>query len=119
MGFTRRQVLGMLGGAAATAAAAPRGWGAEKGPIRVGYFAPLTGPFAQNAKDMWDGFRMYFEEIGMQAAGRKIDLRSEDSWVEPAQALTKLRQLVEKDRVHVAAGGLLAPTAYAIEGYVT
>ena len=117
MGVTRRQALGMLGGAAA-AATPRRGWAAERGPIRVGYIAPLTGPFAQNAKDMWDGFRLYFEEIGMQAAGRKIELHPEDSWVEPAQALTKLRQLVEKDRVHLAAGGLMAPTAFALQPYV-
>jgi len=119
MSVTRRQVLGILGGAAAAAAAGRRAWGAEKGPIRVGYFAPFSGPFAQNAKDMWDGFRLYFDEIGMQAAGRKIELLSEDSWVEPAQALTKVRKLVEQDRVHVVAGGLLAPTAYAVEGYIT
>ena len=118
MTVTRRQVLGMLGGAAATAATARRGWGAERGPVRVGWIAPFTGPFAQNAKDMWDGFRLYFEEIGMQAAGRRIELISEDSWVEPAEALTKLRKLVERDRVHVAAGALLAPSAYALQPYV-
>ena len=114
MRVTRRKVLAMLGGVAAAATTGRRGWGAERGPVKIGYFAPLSGPFAQNAKDMWDGFRMYFEEINYQAAGRKIELISEDSWVEPAQALTKLRKLVEQDRVHVAAGGLLAPTAYAI-----
>jgi len=118
MTLTRRQVLGALGGAAAAAAVGRRGRAAERGPVRVGWIAPFSGPFAQNSKDMWDGFRLYFEEIGMQAAGRKIQLISEDSWVEPAEALTKLRKLVEKDGVHVAAGGLLAPTAYAIQPYV-
>jgi branched-chain amino acid transport system substrate-binding protein len=116
---TRRKVLGMMGGAVAAAATGRRARAAEREAIRVGFIAPLSGPFAQNAKDMWDGFRMYFEEIGHQVAGRKIEVISEDSWVEPAQALTKLRQLVEKDRVHVAAGGLLAPTAFALQGYVT
>ncbi len=118
MHFTRRQILGMLGGAAAGAAAGRRVWPAERGPVRVGFLAPFTGPFAQIGKDMWDGFRLYFEEIGMQAAGRKIELLVEDSWVEPADAITKLRKLVEKDRVHVAAGGLTTPTAYALQAYV-
>lgn len=118
MTFTRRQVLGMLGGAAAGAAAGRRVRAAEKGPIRVGFLAPLTGPFAQLGKDMWDGFRLYFDEVTMQAAGRRIELLIEDSWVEPAEALTKLRKLVEKDRVHVASGGLTTPTAYALQGYV-
>ena len=81
MSITRRQVLGILGGAAAAATTGRRGWGAERGPIRVGYFAPLSGPFAQNAKDMWDGFRLYFEEVNYQVAGRKIELISEDDFL--------------------------------------
>ena len=119
MGLTRRQVLRGLAGAAAAAGFGRRGRAATKGPVRVGFIAPFTGPFAQNGKDMWAGFRLYFEEIGMQAAGRPIQLISEDSWVEPAEALTKLRKLVESDQVHVASGGFLASTAYAIEPYVT
>ncbi len=119
MTVTRRQVLGVLGGAAATAATARRGWAAERGPVRIGYIGPFSGPFAQNGKDMWDGFRLYFEDINYQAAGRRIELLSEDSWVEPAEALTKLRKLTEKDGVHVAAGGIMAPTAYALQAYVT
>ncbi len=116
MTVTRRQVLWMLG---AGAAALPRrARAAERGSIKVGYIAPFSGPFAQNAKDMWDGFRLYFEEINFQAAGRRIDLISEDSWVEPAQALTKLRKLVERDQVHAAAGSLLAPSSYALLPYV-
>ena len=119
MMITRRQALGVLGGAAAAAAmGAWRARAAERGPIKIGYIVPFSGPFAQNAKDMWDGFRLYFEEVGMQAAGRRIQLISEDSWVEPAEALTKLRKLREKDGVHVAAGGLLAPTSLALQPYV-
>ncbi len=120
MKVTRRQVLGMVGGAVvASAAAGQGGWTAEKGSIRLGYIVPLTGPFSQNGKDMWDGFRLYFEEIGMQAGGRHIELILEDSWVEPAEALTKLRKLAERDKVHLAAGGLLGPTAFALQAYIT
>jgi branched-chain amino acid transport system substrate-binding protein len=119
MKFTRRQTLRMLGGTALVAAGGRRAWTAtEKDPIRVGFMVPLSGPFAQSGKDMWDGFRLYFEEIGLRAAGRRIDLISEDSWVEPAEALTKLRKLAERDRVHVAAGGLLAATGLALQPYV-
>ena len=118
MSSVRRWVLAMgVAGGVAALGALP-GWGAERGPIRVGFIAPFSGPFAQNAKDMWEGFRQYFDEVGMQAGGRKIELISEDSWVEPAEALTKLRKLVERDQVHVAAGSLLAPSSYALLPYV-
>ena len=43
---------------------------ADKGPIRVGFIAPFSGPFAQNAGDMWEWFRQHFDEVAMQAAGR-------------------------------------------------
>jgi len=92
MKVTRRQILRMLGGTTLVAAGARRGWTAtDKGPIRVGFLVPFTGPFAQSGKDMWDGFRLNFEEVGMRAAGRPIELISEDSWAESAEALTKLR----------------------------
>jgi len=119
MRITRRQILRMLAGTTLIAAGGRRGWTAtEKDPIRVGFLVPFTGPFAQSGKDMWDGFRLYFEEIGMRAGGRRIELISEDTWVEPAGALTKLRKLAERDRVHVAAGGLLAATGLALQPYV-
>ncbi len=70
MKVTRRQILRMLGGTTLVAAGARRGWTAtDKGPIRVGFLVPFTGPFAQSGKDMWDGFRLSFEEVGMRAAG--------------------------------------------------
>ncbi len=118
MSVTRRQMLGGLAAAAAASVTPRRNWAAERDPIRVGFLAPFTGPFAQNAKDMWDGFRLYFDEINYQAAGRKIEIVSEDSWVEPAGALTKLRKLVEMDRINIGTGGLMAPTSLAIQPYV-
>jgi branched-chain amino acid transport system substrate-binding protein len=91
---------------------------AEKGPIKIGFTAPLTGTFAQVGKDMLNGFELYFEEIGKTASGRKIELIVEDNEGTPATALTKVRKLVEKDGVHVVAGGLLASTGYALAPYV-
>ena len=31
----------------------------ERGPIKIGYFAPLSGPYAQAGKDMTDGFVLF------------------------------------------------------------
>ena len=44
-------------------------------------------------------------------------LISEDSEAKPAVALTKVRKLVEKDRVHVVIGGLMASSGYALMPY--
>ncbi len=101
------------------AAGLPRGAAAgERGPIRIGYFAPTTGTFAQTGKDMVDGFVLFWEEVGNQVAGRKVEVIVEDSEGVPATALTKVRRLVEQAKVHTVAGGLLAATGYAIAPYV-
>jgi branched-chain amino acid transport system substrate-binding protein len=86
--------------------------------IRIGYFGPLTGNFSQTGKDMTDGFNLFWEEVGNKVAGREVKVIVEDSDPEPTGALTKVRRLVEQEKVHTVAGGLLAATGYAIAPYI-
>ena len=89
-----------------------------QGPIKIGMIAPLTGAFAQIGKDMVTGTELYLDEVGRQAAGRKIELLVEDDEGNPSVGVTKVRKLVEGDKVHLVTGGLLASTGYAIQPYV-
>jgi branched-chain amino acid transport system substrate-binding protein len=89
-----------------------------KGPIKIGFISPLSGGMAANGKDMLAGIELALEEIGYQAAGRKIELIVEDDEAVPATGLTKTRKLVEKDGVHVMSGGLMASTGYALMPYI-
>jgi len=93
-------------------------FGQDKGPIKIGFFAPLSGFAAQTGKDMLAGLELYLKELGGEVAGREIVLISEDTEAKPAIALTKVRKLVEKDGVHILMGGLLASTGYALQPYV-
>jgi len=93
-------------------------WAQAKGPIKIGFIAPLSGGMAANGKDMLAGIELYLEEIGYQVAGRKIELIVEDDEAVPATGLTKTRKLVEKDGVHVMTGGLMASTGYALAPYI-
>jgi len=87
---------------------------AQQGPIRIGFVTDLTGPAAQAAKDMVNGLTLYLDEIGSQMAGRKVELIVEDSQGRPDVALTKLRKIVEHDRVHLVAGVLFGHIGYAM-----
>jgi branched-chain amino acid transport system substrate-binding protein len=87
---------------------------AQPGPIKIGFTTDLTGTAAQAAKDMVNGLTMYLDEIGYQMTGRKIDLIVEDSQSRPDMAVTKLRKLVEHDRVHLVAGVLFGHLGYAL-----
>jgi len=89
-----------------------------KGPIKIGFIAPFSGGFAAQGKDMLGALQLYFEEIGYQAAGRKIELIMEDDEANPAVGLTKTRKLVEKDGVHLMTGGMMASTGYALAPYI-
>ena len=90
-----------------------QGW-PQKAPIRIGFLAPVTGGGAAVGKDMTSGFAMYLEEIGNQIAGRKVEVIVEDTQGDPSQALTKLRKLVDSDKVLVLAGAFLASEGYAL-----
>ena len=80
--------------------------------------APLSGAYAQNGRDILNGFLLYLDEIGYTAAGRKLEVIIEDEEAIPAVGLTKARKLVERDKVHVLAGTLLSSTGYALAPYV-
>jgi len=88
--------------------------GAEKGPIRIGFVAPLTGNFAQIGVDMVEGFKMFWNENNNSAAGRKVEIIVEDEAGDPATAVTKVRKLIVHDKVNLIVGVFQGSVAYAI-----
>jgi len=97
----------------------PAGSMAQQGPIRIGAAWPLSGTVAASGNDMLHGFAQFLDEVGHTLSGRKVEFIMEDTAGVPANTLTKVRKLVEHDRVHVlVGGGLLASEGYAIRDYV-
>jgi branched-chain amino acid transport system substrate-binding protein len=88
--------------------------GAEKGPIKIGFLAPLTGTWAQSGQDMVVGAKLFLESINYTVAGRKIELIIEDEGATPATAVTKARKLINQDKVHFVSGVWLSSSAYAV-----
>src|SRR3989441_7493765 len=104
--------------ALATPLLAPPAPAAQGAPIKIGFLAPLTGPFAQIGKDMVNGTELFLDEIKREVAGRKVELSVEDTEGQPATALNKSRKLVEQDKVHLLTGGLLANVGYALQPFI-
>ena len=88
--------------------------GADKGPIKIGYLAPLTGTWAQAGQDMVTGAKLFLESINYTVAGRKIELIVEDEGAAASTAVTKARKLITHDKVHFVAGIFLTSAAYAV-----
>src|SRR5262245_41589686 len=96
---------------AALLAVIPGPTAAQRPPIKIGFMTDLTGTAAQAAKDMVNGLTLYLDEVSHQMAGRKVELLVEDTQTRPDVAITKLRKLVEHDKVHIVAGMLFGHIA--------
>lgn len=117
----RRQFLKTTGFTLASAGIGVGPWNqafAQEGPIKIGLLAPLTGVVASGGREMVEGTQFFFDSIGNQVAGRKIELIIEDDASNPDTALQKARRLVEQNNVHWLIGNLLANTGLAVANYV-
>ncbi len=87
--------------------------------IKIGILAPLTGPMAITSKDLTDGAKFAFEEVGYQVAGKKIEVITEDDGAQTQMAVDKARKLVEQDNVAMVLGPLSAGTKMAVADYMS
>ncbi|HEV8439417.1 MAG TPA: ABC transporter substrate-binding protein [Methylomirabilota bacterium] len=95
------------------------GWAAaQTGPVKIGLLLPYTGVLSVQGIDTTGGFELYLKKIGGKAGGREIQLLKEDDEAKPDVGLTKLKKLVERDRVDLLVGPVSSVVALAIRNYV-
>src|SRR5207247_5920036 len=117
MAFTRRRFV-QAAGLGASALGVPAIVKGQAGPIRVGLMTVKTGPLASGGIDMERALVQYLKERSTSRAGRKVDLFVGDAGGAPAQARTKIQQLVERDRIQVMIGPLDTASALAADDYI-
>jgi branched-chain amino acid transport system substrate-binding protein len=110
--FIASSVLAVL------AAWLPSPSGAQPEPIRIGFLTVRSGPLAAGGKQMEEGIQLFLKERNNTLAGRKVELVIADTGGNPAQAKTKVQELVERNKVHVVIGPLAAFEAIAIDDYI-
>ena len=115
MSFNRRRFV-QATGALAAASALPAS--AQAGPIRLGLMTVKTGPLASGGIDMERALIQYLKEKNYTLAGRKVELFVGDSAGVPAQARTKIQELVERDKIQIMIGPLAAAEALAADDYI-
>ena len=103
---------------AAAAAALPWSSQAQPEPLRIGFLTVRSGPLAAGGKQMEEGIQLFLKERNNTVAGRKVELVIADTGGNPAQAKTKVQELVERNKVHVVIGPLAAFEAIAIDDYI-
>jgi len=117
MTFNRRRFIEATG-AGAAALVMPTIAQSQTGPIRVGLMTVKTGPLASGGIDMERALVQYLKERNYTLAGRKVDLFVGDSGGVPAQARTKIQELVERDKIQVMIGPLATAEALAADDYI-
>jgi branched-chain amino acid transport system substrate-binding protein len=110
--LVKHGIIAIAGTLFAISLTAARPAGAEE--LRIGFIAPMTGPFAQVGKDMVNGFEMYMNEVNGDFAGAKVKFIVEDNQAKPPTAVLKAEKLIRQDQVHMFIGGVLASTGYAL-----
>ena len=116
MHFKRRRLIQAAAGAASLAMLPELR--AQVGSMRLGLMTVKTGPLASGGIDMERALVMYLRERNNTLAGRKVELFVGDSGGVPAQARTKVQELVERERIHVMIGPLAAGEALAVDDYI-
>ena len=115
MRFNRRRFVQAAGAVSLSSALPVR---AQSGPIRLGLMTVKTGPLASGGIDMERALIQYLRERNNMIAGRKVELFVGDSGGVPAQARTKIQELVERDKIQIMIGPLAAAEALAADDYI-
>jgi branched-chain amino acid transport system substrate-binding protein len=115
MRFNRRRFVQASSGLALASAFPVK---AQSGPLRLGLMTVKTGPLASGGIDMERALVQYLKERNYTMAGRKVELFVGDSAGVPAQARTKIQELVERDKIHIMIGPLAAAEALAADDYI-
>ena len=119
MAFNRRRFVQAAGAAAGAASLGfPAVVRSQSEPIRLGLLTIKTGALASGGIDMERGLSIFLKEKNYTMGGRKVVLSVADTGGVPAQARTKLQELVERDKVQAVVGPLAAFEALAMDDYI-
>jgi branched-chain amino acid transport system substrate-binding protein len=112
-----KQLFRCLPLAAALGALAAPAWGQEK--VRIGIVTTLSGPAAVLGQQLRDGFALAVKDLGGKLGGREVEIVIADDELKPDVAVTKVRGLIERDKVDFVVGPVFSNVLQAIAKPVT
>jgi branched-chain amino acid transport system substrate-binding protein len=108
-----------------TLAAAALLIGAATGPalaqekIKLGVIVTLSGPAAALGQQVRDGFALAVKDLGGKMGGRDVEVVVVDDELKPDAAVTKVKGLLERDKVDFVVGPIFSNILQAIHRPVT
>jgi branched-chain amino acid transport system substrate-binding protein len=87
--------------------------------VRIGVVTTLTGPAAVLGQQLRDGFNLAVKELGGKLGGREAEIFIADDELKPDVAVTKVKGLIERDKVDVVVGPVFSNVLGAMAKPVT
>ncbi|HEX4411259.1 MAG TPA: ABC transporter substrate-binding protein [Xanthobacteraceae bacterium] len=87
--------------------------------LKVGLIATLSGPPAVLGQQMRNGFTLAVKTLGGKLGGKDVDVSVADDELKPDQAVSKVKELIDRDKVDFVVGPIFSNVAAAIMKPVT
>ena len=114
-------VIGAMAGLAlATGPAMAQDPGVTDTSVKIGIFAPLSGPAMAYGFDVVNAAKMYYDKVNADGGinGRKIEYTVEDTRCNANDLVAAVKKLVEQDNVFLLNGGSCSAATMAAKDYV-
>src|SRR5919107_2428657 len=82
--------------------------------LKVGLLLTLSGPSAVLGQQSRDGFQLAVKDLGGKLGGREVEVLVVDDELKPDVAVTKVRGLLERDKVDFVVGPIFSNVAVAV-----
>lgn len=87
--------------------------------IKLGVIVTLSGPAAALGQQVRDGFALAVKELGGKMSGRDVEVIVVDDELKPDAAVTKVKGLLERDKVDFVVGPVFSNILQAIHRPIT
>jgi branched-chain amino acid transport system substrate-binding protein len=87
--------------------------------LKIGVIVTLSGPAAALGQQVRDGFTLAIKDLGGKMAGRDVEVVAADDELKPDSAVTKVKGLLERDKVDFVVGPIFSNILQAIHKPVT
>lgn len=87
--------------------------------IKIGVIVTLSGPAAALGGQVRDGFNLAIKDLGGKMGGKEVEVVVADDELKPDAAITKVKGLLERDKVDFVVGPIFSNMLQAIHRPVT
>src|SRR5579883_2714465 len=87
--------------------------------LKIGLVLTLSGPAAALGAQVRDGFNLAIKDLGGKMAGREVEVIAADDELKPDAAVTKVKGLLERDKVDFVVGPIFSNILQAIHRPIT